>query len=340
MKKSLALLLVAVLLLGAFQLLSSGGISTDKGDKADILDLCLIVPSEFGDKSVNDSAKNGAEKLAEDFNIKLSTVECKNANYKQHLMTAASENDIVAAVGWEFSEIKQVADEYPDTKFIWIDNVVDGIESCRNILCITYRQNEGSFLAGYIAAKLSQNNAVGVVGGEKDSSVIQDFVVGYEQGAKYANSGINVYKNYSDDYESPEKGEICAKELHAKGADVIYQVAGNTGKGVFRAAKEEGFLAIGVDRDQRISTPEYADVIACSMKKDVGASIYDAVKDYIESGEWDGGRNQVVGIEDGYISIAYGGENSVQLVDDDIKKEVEELAKSIISGKIVVDSSN
>lgn len=340
MKKSLALLLVAVLLLGAFQLLSEGGISTDGSDKADVLNFCLIVPSEFGDKSFNDSAKAGAESLVEDFNVKLSTIECKNANYKQHLMTAASENNIVAAVGWEFSEIKQVADEYPDTKFIWVDNVVDGIESCRNILCITYRQNEGSFLAGYIAAKLSQNNAVGVVGGEKDSGVIDDFVVGYEQGAKYANSGINVYKNYSDDYESPEKGEICAKELHAKGADVIFQVAGNTGKGVFRAAKEEGFLAIGVDQDQRISAPEYADVIACSMKKEVGASIYAAIKDYIESGEWDGGRNRVVGIEDGYVSIAYGGENSVQLVDDDTKKEVEELAKSIISGKIVVDSSN
>lgn len=338
MKKSLALLLVAVLLLGGFQFLSEGGVSSDESEEVDFLNLCVIVPSEFGDKSFNDSARVGAENLVEDFDVKLSTVECKNEGYKQQLMTAAKDNDMVVAVGWEFSEIKQVATEYPDTKFIWVDNVVDGVESCPNILCITYKQNEGSFLVGYVAARLSQTNAVGVVGGEEESSVIKDFVKGFEQGARYANGGIKVYESYANGYEDPASGELCAKELHAQGADVIFQVAGNTGNGVFKAAKAEGFYAIGVDMDQKLSAPEYDSVIACSMMKNVGASIYDTVSEYIENDSWDGGRNRVLGMEDGYISVAYGDENSAQLVDDDTKRAVAEIANDIVSGKITVKS--
>lgn len=335
MKKSLALLLAAALLLAFFALV---GCNKDGNTDGENLSLCVVVPSEFGDKSFNDSAKQGAERLQEDLGVKVSTIECKSENYKQNMMTAAAENDFVVPIGWEFSEIKEVAAENPDVKFIWVDNVVDGIEECPNILCITYEQNEGSFLAGYIAAKMSQTNAVGVVGGE-DSSVINDFIAGYEQGAKYANAGIQVYKTYTGDYESPEKGKLAAEELYAKGADVIFQVAGNSGNGVFRAAKEGGFYAIGVDQDQKISAPEYDDVIICSMKKDIGSTIYDVVKSYIEDEIWNGGTNWLVGMEDGYISIAYGGADSKQMVDDDTKKEVSGLAKKIASGSIKVDTA-
>ncbi len=335
MKKSIALLLAAALLLAFFALV---GCNKDGNADGENLSLCVVVPSGFGDKSFNDSAKEGAERLQEDLGVKVSTIECKNENYKQNMIAAAAENDFVVPVGWEFSEIKEVAAENPDVKFIWVDNVVDGIEECPNILCITYEQNEGSFLAGYIAAKMSQTNAVGVVGGE-DSGVINDFIVGYEQGAKYANAGIQVYKTYTGDYESPEKGKLAAEELHAKGADVIFQVAGNSGNGVFQAAKEGGFYAIGVDQDQKISAPEYDDVIICSMKKDIGSTIYDAVKSYIEDEIWNGGTNWLVGMEDGYISIAYGGADSKQMVDDDTKKEVSGLAKKIASGSIEVDTA-
>ncbi len=332
MKKSLALLLVAALILGIFALIGCNKPADTDG--ADI-SLCLIVPTEFGDMSFNDSAKEGVERLKADYGINLSTVECKGQGYKQSMMSAAEENDFVVPVGWEFSDIKSVAEEYPDTKFIWIDNVVDGIESSPNILCITYKQNEGSFLAGYIAARMSQTNAIGAVGGE-DSDVINDFVVGYEQGAKYANAGINVYVDYTSDYESPAKGKLAASDLHQKGADIIFQVAGNTGKGVFEAAKEEGFYAIGVDQDQKISAAEYDDVIICSVKKEIGNSIYDTIEAFIEDESWDGGQNRVLGMDEGYVSIAYGNDKSQQQVTDDIKAEVKTLERKIAAGNIVV----
>lgn len=335
MKKSLALLLVAALLLGVFALI---GCNKPAGTDAQQLSVCLIVPSSFGDKSFNDSALEGAERLKEDYGIKLNTIECKNEGYKQNMMNAAEENDFVIPIGWEFSEIKSVAEEYPDTKFIWIDNVVDGIESSPNILCITYKQNEGAFLAGYIAARMSQTNAIGAVGGD-DSEVINDFMTGYEQGAKYANAGINIYTNYVGDYENPQKGKFCAEKLHQKGADVIFQVAGNTGNGVFQAAKEDGFYAIGVDQDQKISASEYDDVIICSVKKEVGNSIYDTIRAFIEDETWDGGQNRVCGMDEGYISIAYGNSESKQQISEDLKNDVAALAKKIAGGTIVVESS-
>lgn len=335
MKKSLALLLVAALILGVFALIACNKPSDTDPES---ISLCLIVPAEFGDKSFYDSAKEGVDRLKQDYGINVSTVECKGEGYKQSMVTAAEKNDFVVTVGWEFSEIKSVAAEYSDTKFIWVDNVVDDIEGSPNILCITYEQAEGSFLAGYIAARMSQTNAIGAVGGE-DSDVVNDFIKGYEQGAKYANDGINVYVDYTNDYESPEKGKISASDLHQKGADIIFQVAGNTGKGVFEAAKEEGFYAIGVDQDQKISAPEYDDVIICSVKKEIGNSIYDVIKDFIEDEVWDGGQNLVLGMDEGYISIAYGDDNSQQQVTDDIKSEVNALAKKIAAGSIAVKTA-
>ncbi|MBR5229263.1 MAG: BMP family ABC transporter substrate-binding protein, partial [Firmicutes bacterium] len=325
--------LVFALILSAFVGLS--GCASEDGTEGDALTVCIVVSTGFGDKSFNDSALAGGEQLKEDLGINLKTIECKGENFKQYMMSAADEADVVVPVGWEFWEIGEVAAEYPDVKFIWVDNVADGIESLPNVLCITYAQNEGSFLAGFIAANMSTTGVVGAVGGE-DFATINDFIVGYEQGAKYANPDIRVERNYANDYEDPAAGKECAQALHDKGADVIFQIAGNTGNGVFEAAKEGGYYAIGVDQDQKISAPEFDDVIICSMKKEVGTSIYDTVKALVEEGTWEGGRVWVADMATGYISIAYGDENSTQQVGDDIKASVDELAQKIVSGEIEV----
>ena len=122
---------------------------------------------------------------------------------------------------------------------------------------------------------------VGAVGGE-DADTINDFIVGYTQGAEYYGTEngkeISVVKNYSNTYDDPAVGKDCAIALNDQGADVIFQIASACGDGVFEAAKEKGFYAIGVDSDQKYIDPE---VIICSMKKEVGSSIYDAVKSYL-----------------------------------------------------------
>lgn len=245
MKKIISLLLVLAMILSAFALV---GCSGEKDGESEDLTVCVVVSSAFGDKSFNDSAKEGVDKLEADYGIKVKTIECQLENFKQGMMDAAEKSDIVVLAGWEFYEVPEVAKEYPDTKFIWVDNPAEGIEELPNLLCITYAQNEGSFLAGFVAAKTSKTGVVGAVGGE-DNDTINDFLTGYKQGAEYANPEIKVVTNYANTYEDPAKGKECALALNGQGADVIFQVAGNTGNGVFAAAKEAGFYAIGVDQD-------------------------------------------------------------------------------------------
>ena len=334
MKKTISLLLVFAMILSAFALT---GCSKDNGEGEE-LTVSIVVSSAFGDKSFNDSAKEGADKLAQDYGVKIKTIECQEENFKQYMVQAAEESDIVVPVGWQFYEIPEVAKEYPDTKFIWVDNEAEGIADLPNVLCITYAQNEGSFLAGYIAAKMSKSGVVGAVGGEQNTT-IDDFIVGYKQGALYANPDIKVVTNYANTYEDPAKGKECALALHNQGADVIFQIAGNTGNGVFAAAQEAGFYAIGVDQDQKISAPEYDKQIICSMKKEVGLSIYDTIKTFIEEEKWEGARVWTADMATGYVSIAYGNEDSEQQISDAIKAEVEEIAGKIVSGDIVVDTT-
>ncbi|MBR5229234.1 MAG: BMP family ABC transporter substrate-binding protein, partial [Firmicutes bacterium] len=124
MKKSISLLLVLALILSVFVALV--GCGSEESTEGDALSVCIVASAGFGDKSFNDSALAGGEQLKEDLGIQLHTMECRGENFKQNLMDAAENYDVIVPVGWEFWEITEVAAEYPDTKFIWVDNVADG----------------------------------------------------------------------------------------------------------------------------------------------------------------------------------------------------------------------
>ena len=332
MKKLIALLLTVVL---AASLLAGCGASTPAADDAaDALTVALVVAGTFGDRSFYDSSKAGCDKLAAE-GVQVKTIECKNENHTQQIYNAADAADVVVLVGWEFYDVETVAPEYADKRFIWIDNATSA--PVANVLNITYAQNEGSFLAGYIAANVSKSGIVGAMGG-MDDATINDFIVGYKQGALYAKPDIKVEVIYSNDYDDPAIGKECALTLNEKGADVVFQIASKCGDGVFEAAKEKGFYAIGVDSDQKYIDPE---VIICSMCKEVGASIYDAVKQYMDKGDECGlwGTTWVADMATGYVGIGYGEEGSTQQVADEIKLDVDGLAKKIVSGEITVETT-
>lgn len=341
MKKLFALLLAAVMLLTLFV----GCKKTDKNDKTDAsgstdanaAKLSLVVAGRFGDRSFYDSSKEGAERLQKEGLVQLSTIECNGENFSAQMQNAADKANIVVCVGWEFYDVATIAPQYPNVKFIWIDNATDA--PVANVLNITYAQNEGSYLAGYIAAAMSKNHVVGAVGGE-DSDTINDFIVGYKQGAaEYdAKNGASttVLVNYTNSYDDPAIGKECAIALNDKGADVIFQIASAAGDGVFEAAKERGIYAIGVDSDQKYISPE---VIICSMKKEVGNSIYDAVKALLEGDDSKWGSTWVADMSNGYVGIGYGEDSMTQQVPDELKNAVDELAKRVISGEIKVDTT-
>ena len=332
MKKIIALLLALVMV---FALCACGKTDSVSGDKTVV---GLVVAGAFGDRSFYDSSKEGVDKLASEFsNVEVKTIECNNENHDAQMRNAADVSNIVVCVGWEFYNIETIAPEYPNVHWIWIDNATSA--PVENVLNITYAQNEGSFLAGYIAAAMSDSGVVGAVGGE-DSDTINDFIVGYKQGAEYyaAEKGgsVKVETNYSNDYDDPAKGKECAKALHDLGADVIFQIASKAGDGVFEAAQEGNFYAIGVDSDQKYIAD---DVIICSMKKEVGTSIYEAIKAYLNGDTSLWGTTWIADMSNGYVGIGYGEEGSTQQVPDEVKAEVEALAAKIVSGEIKVDTT-
>ena len=332
MKRFLAMALALVLALGC--MVACTKTNGQNGDKTVV---AIVVAGQFGDRSFYDSSKAGGDALKKDFsNVEVRTIECNGENFDVQMRNAADVANIVVCVGWEFYDIETTAPEYPNVDFIWIDNATSA--PVANVLNITYAQNEGSFLAGYIAASLSKTGTVGAVGGE-DSDTINDFIVGYKQGAAYYNDTVKtevIYVNSPDPYNDPAQGKECAKALHDKGADVIYQVAGNTGDGVFEAAEEGGFYAIGVDSDQKYIND---DVIICSMKKEVGNSIYDAIAKYLSGDKSLWGTTWVATLADGYVGIGYGEAGSTQQIPDDVKAAVEDLMQKITSGEIKVDTT-
>ena len=197
-----------------------------------------------------------------------------------------------------------------------------------------------TYNADGLRTKRATGSTIGVIGavGGEDSATINDFIVGYKQGAQYANPDIDVQVQYSNTYDDPAVGKECALTLNEKGADVVFQIASKCGDGVFEAAKEKGFYAIGVDSDQKYIDPE---VIICSMCKNVGDSIYDAVNQYVAKGDDCGlwGTTWLADMKTGYVGIGYGEEGAPQQVSDDVKAEVEALTQKIVSGEIQVDST-
>jgi len=328
MKKFLAILLSAVMLLSV----ANFAVAEEAP-----LKVAVCIAEALGDLGFNDSADAGLKQLEADYGVVGSVVECKSdaSKYQTALVDAAEANDVVVAVGWQFWDVlTAVVPEMPDTLFIFVDNGLDGLGD--NLLSIVYAENEGSYLAGYIAMKTSATQTVGFVGGE-DSDTINNFFVGYKQGALYANPDGKVLDAvYAGDYESPDKGKELATTLYSTGADVVFAVAGKTGLGVFEAAKEQDKYAIGVDSDQKYLDPDH---IICSMKKDIGGSIYSTIANYIDDGVFEGGTILNADMTTGFVGIAYGDQSMTQQVGDDLKVEVDNLAKKIIDGEIKVDST-
>ena len=304
-------------------------------EEASALKVALVVAGGLGDRSFYDSSNEGLKMAIEKLGVEGKVLECKNdpTLYTDQLVQASTASDVVVVVGFEFYDvIQEVAAEFPDKKYVYIDNVIENVE---NITCIDYKENEGSFLAGALAAMESKTGKIGMVGG-MDIPVIRNFQVGYEAGAKYINPDIQVETIFAGDFEDPAKGKESALALYAKDIDIVFQVAGKTGEGVFEATKDTGKFAIGVDSDQRYINP---DAIIASMIKGVDISIYETIEK-IQKGEFESGNVYEYGAKENGVRIAYGTEDMPKLVSDEAMNQIQELTAMIIQGDIEVPEAN
>ena len=271
------------------------------------------------DKSFNEAAFTGAERFKTDTGVEYREFEIQNDAQREQAMRrfARDGNNPVVAIGFSHAAaLEKVAKEFPDTNFAIVDMVVD----LPNVRSIVFKEHEGSYLVGVMAAKASENGKVGFIGG-MDIPLIRKFACGYKGGVMATNPDAEVFENMTGTtpaaWNDPVKGAELAKSQFDRGADVVYHAAGGTGVGVLQAAADSGKLGIGVDSNQNGMHPGS---VLTSMLKRVDVAVYNAFKD-VQDGNWSTGFN-VLGLAEGGVGYAMDSNND-SLVDADMKAAVE-----------------
>ena len=298
-----------------------------------------------GDKSFNDGAYIGAQRAASELGARVRYVEPGEGSDREAglRLLAAEGMKLVIGVGFIFTDdLSALAREYPDVAFAGVDFAVtigaDGKPAPppRNLAALKFREEQGSFLVGAIAALVGGSKKVGFVGG-MDSPLIHKFEAGYRAGVKEVCPDCEVLVQYAgvtpEAFRNPGRGKELALSQYQQGVNVIYHASGSTGLGVFEAARTMNRYAIGVDADQYREAPGR---VLTSMVKRVDNAVYDAilrVKEY----RFTGGIYNFGLAEDG-VGYVYDEHNRA-LIPDSVRARVEALKAEIVAGRIAVPSS-
>ncbi len=299
------------------------------------------------DRSFNAAAWEGVKRAESELNICLYDVEPGNSTSIEPAMRAFAEKDFDLVIGVGFAQgpiMQKVATDYPNIHFAIVDGVIfeaDGKTPKQNVASLVFREQEGSYLVGMIAAAKSRTGVIGFLGG-MDIGLIHRFQKGYEEGALAENPNIKIETRYvglSDSaWNNPGRGKELALSEIERGADVIFTAAGNSGLGVFDAVEQYGMNAdgqadrfvIGVDSNQNGVKPGF---VLTSMVKRVDNAVFDVVKE-VRDGKFQGGFH-AFGLDKDGVSYAID-ENNKDLIPQDVIERVEKAKADIISGKIKV----
>src|SRR4051812_16840871 len=298
-----------------------------------------------GDKSFNDGAYLGAERAEKDLGVHVRFIEPGEGSDRESglRLLAAEGMDLVIGVGFIFTDdLTQLAKEYPSTKFAGVDYSVatdvsgNVIPPPKNLAALKFREEEGSYLVGALAALVGKSKTVGFVGG-MDSPLIQKFEMGYKAGVHQVCPDCTVLSQYAgvtpEAFRNPGKGKEIALSQYQQGANVIFHASGSTGLGVFEAARQTNKLAIGVDADQYNEAPGY---VLSSMVKGVDNAVYDAILK-VRNNQFAGGIYQY-GLAEQGVGYIYDVHNQ-KLIPPDVRARLEQLKQDIIAGRIVVPST-
>jgi len=279
------------------------------------------------DKSFNEAAYNGIEKFKAETGVGYLEFEVQADAQREQAFRKMAQRGADPIIGIGFSQesaIKKVAAEFPDIRFVIIDSVVD----LPNVQSIVFKEQEGSYLVGVLAALASKTGKVGFVGG-MDIPLISRFQCGYAEGAKSVNSSVEVIGNMTGTtpsaWNDPTRGAELAKGQFDRGVDVVFAAAGGTGMGVYQAAKDSGKLAIGVDSNQNHLQPG---TMLTSMVKRVDLAVYEAAKSHKPG-------MVSLGLKEDAVDYALDQYNA-KLISADIKKKVDQAKADVIAGKIKV----
>src|SRR3954466_4333544 len=344
MRKLLVLLAVLLLVPGAFLFVRPSGASAAR-TQADVNVGIVFDVGGRGDKSFNDGAYVGGTRAERELGAHVRFIEPGDGSDRESglRLLAAEGMDLVIGVGFIFTDdITQLAKDYPNTKFAGIDFAVSSdrygnpILPPPNVAALKFREEQGSFLVGALAALESRTKKVGFIGG-MDSPLIQKFEVGYRAGVKQVCPRCTVLVGYAgvtpEAFRNPGKGKEMALSQYGQGADIIYHASGSTGLGVFEAARQTGHLVIGVDADQYSEAPGH---VLTSMVKGVDVAVFEATR-WVKDGTFKGGVYHL-GLKENGVGYIYNDPNRA-LIPDAIHDRVEALKQEIVAGRINVPST-
>jgi basic membrane protein A len=322
---------------------SGGGGGAGGGSNSDVRPGLVLDVGGLGDQGFNDSAYAGLKRAEKNLDVKGDFLESTAPTDYADNLTQFAENgfDPVIAVGFLMTEdLTQVSKQFPDTQFAIVDSVVD----TPNTISLVFREQEGSYLAGIVAGLMTQektaytnpnDKVVGFLGGQT-GPLIGKFQAGYEAGVKSVCPDCKVLVKYAgataDAFNDPGKGKEISLQQIDQGADIIYAAAGNTGTGLFDAAKQEKIFAIGVDLNQAKLFPK--DPILTSVVKRVDNAVYQTIKD-VSKNEKPKGEIVDSGLKEKGISLAPFGRFDKD-VPQKVKDEVDQARQDIIAGDIKV----
>jgi len=325
-----------------------------------------------GDNSFNDSAYNGLVTLAKTYKgwiqddpskvnygteIQLKYLEPKAGGQDREILLRALAEDgyqIIYGIGFLFSDaLAKVAKDFPDIHFCLIDGFIPDLTDSSNITCLSFKENEGSFLVGAIAALKARGKPIGFLGG-MDIPLIHRFENGFDAGAMYVNKAYRapgaIMGQYAGKdptaFNDPTTGYNISANFYKQGAEIVFHASGGTGVGLFKAAQEAKKQSIGVDSDQGLiwasskedATKAQAQYILTSMIKRVDNAVFLSGKDFIANGgKLDGGYRSFGLKEDG-VGFAENQFNRSKLAD--VRARVLQIRSDILAGKITVPDEN
>jgi basic membrane protein A len=298
-----------------------------------------------GDKSFNDGAWVGAQRASAELGARVRFIEPGEGTDREAGMRllAAEAMDLVIGVGFIFSDdLTQLAREYPGVLFAGIDYApaVDStgamIPPPANLAGLRFREEEGSFLVGALAALVGDTPKLGFIGG-MDFPLIHKFEAGFKAGVRAVCPDCQVVSQYAgvtpEAFRNPGRGQELALSQYQSGVSVIFHASGSTGLGVFEAARRRNRLAIGVDSDQQAEAPGF---ILTSMVKRVDEAVYGAIQ-RVRDGRFEGGIVQL-GLREQGVDYVYDEHNRA-LIPDSVRARVEALREDIIAGRVLVPST-
>ena len=314
----------------------------------------LLVTGSFGDKAFNDSAQAGMEKLEAELGdkVEVNMVEMGSDKTKfegSMLDACESDADLIITGLWDMKEItEKVAQEFPEKKFIIFDTDVDyTIGDLSNVYSMSYKQNEGAFLAGVLAASVTSSDmefanedaVIGFVGAKDTAAVINDSAVGYIEGAQFVNPDIKVLVSYVGSYVDSATAKELALTQYSSGADCVFVAAGPASVGVIEAGAESQKYVIGVDSDQALAYEgkDEANYIISSAIKGVGDSLFSSIE-RAQAGELPYGEHETLGLAEGAVGLA---DNEIYntVVPEDVRTAVDGAKEKLLAGEVTVDTA-